>query len=50
MYYDDDDGYDRARDAYLTGDSDRPITRRQWQHWNDERDEWRRERRDYWGR
>ena len=47
--YDDDDDYDRQRDAWLTGDSNRPVTRRQRQAWNDERDQYRQDRRD-WGR
>lgn len=42
---DDDDGYDRARDAFLTGDSDVPVTRRQRQEVADERDWWNRYRR-----
>lgn len=42
---DDDDGYDRARDAFLTGDSDVPVTRRQRQEAAEEREWWNRHRR-----
>lgn len=35
---DNDDAYEARRDAFLTGDSDIPMTRKQRQERNDERD------------
>lgn len=50
MYDEDsDDEYDALKDAFDTGDSDRPMSGRQWQQYDDDRRQAAEERR-YWGR
>lgn len=46
---DSDDEFEARRDAFLTGDSDVPVTGKQRREWYAEREHYREERR-YWRR